>query len=363
MAKITLENLRKEYGSLTAVDGIDLTIADGSYTMILGPSGCGKSTTLRMLAGLEQPTDGDVYIDDARVTDVPPGDRNLSMVFQSLALWDHKTVRENIGFGLKMEGVAEAERNAAIDEIASLLQISEKLEQSPAALSGGQQQRVALGRSLVREPDVILLDEPLSSLDAKLQLEMRATLSKIHKEIGTTFVHVTHDQEDAMSIADEIILMNDGEVVQHGAPMELFDAPTEEFVADFIGTPGMNLLDGTVSDGAVDLGGVALTPAAETIAEHPGSAVRVGVRPNRIYPADAAPDTANTLAAEVTLVETFGDSRWYYLDVGIGEELVMKSADTAVFGTLAEGDAVSVCIGSEDIHLFDATSGRALSAA
>ncbi|MFC7026843.1 ABC transporter ATP-binding protein [Halomicroarcula sp. GCM10025710] len=210
MGTIELNTLRKEFGSLVAVNDLDLTITEGSYTMILGPSGCGKSTTLRMIAGLERPTSGDIFIDGNRVTDYPPRERNLSMVFQSLALWDHKTVRENIAFGLKMDDVPKAEREAAVDEVAEILHIEDKLDQSPASLSGGQQQRVALGRSLVREPDVILLDEPLSSLDAKLRLEMRAELSRIQQRIGTTFVHVTHNQEDAMSIADEIILLNDG---------------------------------------------------------------------------------------------------------------------------------------------------------
>lgn len=364
MGEIQLENLRKEYGNIAAVDGLDLTIPDGSYTMILGPSGCGKSTTLRMIAGLERPTSGDITIDGEEVTDQPPRDRDLSMVFQNLALWDHKTVRENMAFGLKMEGVPEDEREESVARVAEILHIEDKLDQSPTSLSGGQQQRVALGRSLVREPDVILLDEPLSSLDAKLQMEMRAELSRIQKRIGTSFVHVTHNQEDAMSIADEIILLNEGQVQQFGDPIDLFEDPNNEFVADFIGTPSMNLLDATITtDGAtiVDTGGFELDLSADLDGEVPNGDVRFGMRPSNIRPTEyAASDGGATFEATVAMVETFGDANWYYLDADTDDQIIMKSADEQVLNHVESGDTITVVVQPDDIHLFDPSSGEAL---
>ena len=364
MGKIRLDGLRKEYGNLVAVDGLDLTIPDGSYTMILGPSGCGKSTTLRMIAGLESPTVGDVFIDGEKITDKPPRKRDLSMVFQDLALWDHKTVRENIGFGLKMEGVSTSKRKEKIEDVTETLQISDKLDQSPSELSGGQQQRVALGRSLVREPDVILLDEPLSSLDAKLRLEMRAELSRIQQRIGTSFVHVTHNQEDAMSIADEILLLEDGQVQQYGDPIELFEAPNNEFVADFIGTPSMNLRDATVVNKetlTIDAGSFDLTLPSTTdqMGRVGNGAIRLGLRPSDIRLSDGTP-TEPFFDATVAMIETFGDTNWYYLDVGNRDQIVMKSADEEVLKTVESGDEITVSVQVDDIHLFDPETGEAI---
>jgi multiple sugar transport system ATP-binding protein len=364
MGEIRLDGLRKEYGNLVAVDGLDLTIPDGSYTMILGPSGCGKSTTLRMIAGLESPTAGDVFIDGEKITDKPPRKRDLSMVFQNLALWDHKTVRENIGFGLKMEGVSTSKRKEKIEDVAETLQISDKLDQSPSELSGGQQQRVALGRSLVREPDVILLDEPLSSLDAKLRLEMRAELSRIQQRIGTSFVHVTHNQEDAMSIADEILLLEDGRVQQYGDPIELFEAPNNEFVADFIGTPSMHLRDATVVNGEtlkIDAGSFDLTlpSTIDQMGRVGDGAIRLGLRPSDIRLSDGTP-TEPSFDATVAMVETFGDTNWYYLDVGNRDQIVMKSADEEVLKTVESGDEITVSVQVDDIHLFDPETGEAI---
>jgi multiple sugar transport system ATP-binding protein len=361
MGEIQLDSLRKEYGSLTAVDGLDLTIPDGAYTMILGPSGCGKSTTLRMIAGLEQPTSGDVFIDGEVVTNQPPRERNLSMVFQNLALWDHKTVRENIGFGLKMADVPKDERDGAVEEIAEILHIEDKLNQSPASLSGGQQQRVALGRSLVREPDVILLDEPLSSLDAKLRLEMRTELARIQERIGTTFVHVTHNQEDAMSIADQIVLLNNGEIQQFGAPIDLFESPNNEFVANFIGTPSMNLMDATVDTerSVVDAGGLELSVPEQVAAKAQRSSVRLGMRPSNIAPVNGNADDRPTFDATVSMIETFGDANWYYLDAATDAELIMKSADEEDIRSIKDGDELRVGVRSDAVHLFDPDTGEA----
>lgn len=367
MGTIVLDGVSKAYGELVAVDDLDLEIADGSYTMILGPSGCGKSTTLRMIAGLEQPTDGDVIIDDDVVTDEPARERNLSMVFQNLALWSHKTVRGNMEFGLKMNDVPASVRRERVEEIAEVLHIADKLDQHPDQLSGGQQQRVALGRSLVREPEIVLLDEPLSSLDAKLRIEMRTELARIQNRLDTTFVHVTHNQEDAMSIADEILLLRAGKLQQFGDPYELFSDPNNEFVADFIGTPSMNIFDASVRDGVgitFNAGDLALSipPAASDpfgAALRDGQ-VRVGIRPSNLRPRLDGEAEEPSFEAVVEIVETYGDENWYFLEVGLTEPLVMKSADERVISTLSAGDRVTVSVPPESIHVFEPGSGEAL---
>jgi len=314
-----------------------------------------------MIAGLETPSEGDVFINGERVTDFPPRDRDLSMVFQNLALWDHKSVRGNIAFGLKMDDMPKSQRTEAVEEVAEILHIEDKLDQSPDSLSGGQQQRVALGRSIVREPDVILLDEPLSSLDAKLRLEMRAELSRIQQRIGTTFVHVTHNQEDAMSIADEIILLNDGSIQQYGAPIDLFDAPNNEFVADFMGTPSMNLLNATVdpADRIVDAGGFELSVSESIVEVSSRSPVRLGMRPSNLVSRRNGDGSRPSFDATVTMIETFGDANWYYLDAGTDEKLIMKSADEETLDSLSAGDDVHVTVHPNDIHLFDTDTGEA----
>ena len=370
MSEITLDGLTKEYGSLTAVESLNLTIPDDSYTMILGPSGCGKSTTLRMIAGLETPTEGAVRFGEEDVTDRPPRKRDLSMVFQNLALWDHKSVRENIEFGLKMRDVSKDKRRERTQEIAEILQIEDKLDDSPSSLSGGQQQRVALGRSLVREPEVILLDEPLSSLDAKLRIEMRTELLRIQRQTGISFVHVTHSQEDAMSIADEILLLNDGELQQFGDPMELFNRPSNRFVADFIGTPSMNLFKAQFVDGGTprfetDTFELQIPSAVESDFRDRLSEtdIEAGVRPNDMTVLEngalySDSDRSQfTFDATVTVVETYGDNSWYYLDVGLEEEFVLKSADEEVINHVSEGDDVTVGFAPEDIHVFDDQTG------
>lgn len=370
MGKIELNNITKRYGELVAVDSLEIEFTEGAYTMILGPSGCGKSTTLRMIAGLERPTSGDIVIDGEVVTDQPPRHRDISMVFQSLALWNHKTVRENIGFGLEMAGVDGNERNKQVEEIATTLHIEDKLDQSPDSLSGGQQQRVALGRSLVREPEVVLLDEPLSSLDAKLRLEMRTELRRIQQELGTTFVHVTHNQEDAMTVADEILLLRDGRLQQFGRSLELYHEPANEFVADFIGTPSMNLFDASyaVDDGSVslDAGGFALSIDGERTEEYrsriSGDQVRVGIRPEALHVGNGvSPASGPTFTATVEIIETFGDLNWYYLDANIDKPLILQSGEESVMESLTTGDTITVAVDDEDVRLFDPESGAAIS--
>lgn len=363
MSKIELRNVTKTYGDVVAVKDLDVSIEEGAYTMILGPSGSGKSTALRIIAGLTDPTEGRVVIDGEDVTDRSARERDLSMVFQHLALWDHKTVRENMGFGLQMQGVPADERNERIEEVAEMLEIADKLDQSPAALSGGQQQRVALGRSLVRRPDVILLDEPLASLDEQLRLRMRTELRRVQRETGTTFVHVTHSQEDAMTIADQILVLDGGELQQFGDAMDLYREPANEFVAGFIGTPTMNLVDASVAkrDGVVELGfarlSVPVSDDGRLGSAFENGSVRVGIRPEEFLIGREADVPGHSFDAEVSIVETFGDFNWYYLDVG-EDELVVQSWDPAVINEVEEGDEVTVSVDPEAIHLFDPATGE-----
>lgn len=369
MGEIQLVDLTKTFGDLVAVDNLSLTLPDNAYTVILGPSGCGKSTTLRMIAGLEEPTSGDVLIDGENVTDKPPRLRNLSMVFQNLALWNHKTVRENIEFGLRMEGVDTAERKERADRIARILRIEEKLEDNPDTLSGGQRQRVALGRSLIREPDVILLDEPLASLDAKLRLEMRTELVRIQNRLEVSFVHVTHNQEDAMSIGDQILLLRDGRLQQFGSPLDLFERPRNEFVADFIGSPSMNLFDASLEDqdGVQQLvSGTFRLPLPKQLRSTlqralPDRRFRAGIRPADLRPLmDGSGGEQLQFPATVSIVEPFGDTSWYYLDAGTGGELILKSADERVLSSLEEGDEIQVGLAPGDLYVFHPETGEAL---
>ena len=244
MSRIELVGLRKEYGNVVAVKAMDLVIEDGEFIVFVGPSGCGKTTTLRMIAGFEDPTNGEIIIDGTVVNEKEPGDRDLGMVFQSHALFPHKTVADNIAFGLRMQKVPPVERALKVKEVSELVRITHLLGKMPAQCSGGESQRIALARTLVTEPSNFLLDEPLSSLDAKLRRELRAECDRLHDELQKTFIYVTHDQEEAMTLADRIIVMNQGEIVQQGTPLEIYGDPVSYFVADFFGNPAMNLIDG-----------------------------------------------------------------------------------------------------------------------
>ena len=254
MAQIELENLRKEFGrSVVAVKDLSLTIEDGEFLVMVGPSGCGKTTTLRMIAGFEDPTSGEIRMDGNPVNELEPGDRNLGMVFQSHALFPHKTVAQNIEFGPRMQKIEPKIRRRRVREVAEMVRISHLLDKMPGQCSGGESQRVALARTLITEPDTFLLDEPLSSLDAKLRREMRAEVDRLHQELGKTFIYVTHDQEEAMTLADRIVVMRAGEIEQVGTPLEIYSDPVSLFVADFFGSPSMNLIPGMIetSDGVV----------------------------------------------------------------------------------------------------------------
>ena len=323
MGQVSLRGIRKSYGKVDVIKGIDLDVADGEFIVFVGPSGCGKSTTLRMIAGLESITGGDLLIDGTRANDLRPADRGAAMVFQSYALYPHMTVAENMGFALKMADVGKAERTAQVGRAAEILRITELLGRFPKELSGGQRQRVAIGRAIVRKPKVFLFDEPLSNLDAALRVNMRIELSRLHKELATTMIYVTHDQVEAMTLGDRIAVFNKGIVEQLGAPMALYNQPANEFVAGFIGAPRINLIP------RPDPGHAAAPHAALWAAlarQAPAGVQRAGLRPEHLHLAPAG----QGIAATVALAEHLGDSSIIHLKVeGIPELLTAKvGADT-----------------------------------
>ncbi|GGM65356.1 spermidine/putrescine transport system ATP-binding protein [Halarchaeum rubridurum] len=363
MASVTLSDLRKEYGDLTAVDGLSLDVDDGELLCLLGPSGCGKSTTLRMLGGLETPTDGDVHIGGDAVTDQPPYERNTSMVFQSWALFPHKSVLENVAFGLKMDGVGEDERHERAREMLDVVEMSGFADHDPTDLSGGQKQRVALARSLAIEPDVLLLDEPLSNLDKRLREQMQLELRNIHDEVETTFVHVTHDQNEAFTLADRIGIMNDGQIEQVGAPREVYDDPVSLFIEEFLGDT--NLVDATVTEttetGVVAdtaLGTEAAIPTGDA-AVAAGDELTVSFRPEEldVERADGgASDGGASITGEITDVLYRGSSVRFYVE-SAGEHVFFEQsvgADT----DFAVGDTVAVSWDPDDLLAFAADGDR-----
>ena len=286
MAAITLKNIIKSYDKTQVVKGIDLAIEDGEFVVLVGPSGCGKSTTLRMIAGLEQPTSGDIIIGERVVNDIEPQDRNIAMVFQNYALYPHKSVKENIVFALRRLKVDNQEIERRLSEISEMLQLKELLDRKPADLSGGQRQRVAMGRAIIREADVFLFDEPLSNLDSKLRSHMRTEIGKIHNKFGRTSVYVTHDQVEAMTLADKVVVLHDGYIAQSGTPMEIYLNPSNIFVAQFIGSPSMNIIEGTLFNDYLDIDGYHLpreqlsNVAYQASIPDSGLKVKVGIRPD-----------------------------------------------------------------------------------
>lgn len=357
---IKLESVHKEYRSAgtthIAVDDLSLTIPEGSFTTLVGPSGCGKTTTLRMIAGLETPSRGHILFGDEDVTEQPPQDRNCAMVFQSIALYPHMSVRENIGYGLRVKGVPKPERNQRIDEAAETLQITEQLEKMPAELSGGQQQRVALGAALVQDPDVLLLDEPMSDLDAKLKAKLRVEVQRLHQELDATVVYVTHDQTEAMTMSDKVILLNGGHLEQFAPPGELFDQPVSEYVARFIGTPATNLLPVTVEDHAGDATlvgeGFSVSLSTDALAERTSDSITLGVRPQYLSPNGGEHD----LPIIVEVVEQLGTEFVVHGRTPDGTNVDIVSA---ALGHVNHGDELTVGFDTADMYVFD-DDGRAL---
>ncbi len=356
MASVTLRGIRKRYDTaVEVIKGIDLDIRDGEFMVFVGPSGCGKSTMMRMIAGLEEISDGELRIGDRVANDIPPALRGVAMVFQSYALYPHMTVAENMGFSLKMSGLAKEEIRAQVGRAAEILQITHLLDRTPKALSGGQRQRVAIGRAIVRKPEVFLFDEPLSNLDAGLRVQMRVELTRLHKELGSTMIYVTHDQTEAMTMGDRIAVFNQGVVEQVGAPMSLYQQPDNRFVAQFLGSPRMNLLGARIEpqgDGHVlqvpGLGALAVALPAGIAAAR---CAQIGVRPESIEVGDAGTEG---WSAQIDFIERLGDTTLLYARVpGVAEPLCVKLAAAAV--PWAAGAVVALRPARGALHLFDAT--------
>lgn len=337
MASLAFDGIIKRYDDVQVLHGVDLEVNDGEYLILVGPSGCGKSTLLRCIAGLEEISDGELRIGGQRVNELPPKARDVAMVFQSYALYPHMTVRQNIAFPLRIAKKSAAEQDAAVQEVSAMLGLDALLDRTPGQLSGGQRQRVAMGRAIVRRPSVFLFDEPLSNLDASLRHQMRVELKRLHKQLGATIVHVTHDQVEALTLADRILVLEKGVVQQAGSPRELFDTPANTFVAQFIGSPSMNLLD--VKDGKVT--GTDYAPGGP-------DTYTLGVRPTDLSLADEG------LAATVDVVESLGAEA--LLHCTVGPHAVMASVKEPV--PVGPGDQVHLKL--DVTHAFDATSGERL---
>ncbi|MFD5244080.1 ABC transporter ATP-binding protein [Amycolatopsis sp. NPDC058340] len=352
MATVTFSDTTRFYAGVDrpAVDGLDLEVADGEFLVLVGPSGCGKSTTLRMLAGLEGVDDGSIHIGDRDVTELPPKDRDIAMVFQNYALYPHMTVGENIGFHLKLAKMGKAERERKVREAAAVLDLTEYLDRKPAKLSGGQRQRVAMGRAIVREPSVFLMDEPLSNLDAKLRVQTRTQIASLQRRLGITTLYVTHDQVEAMTMGDRVAVLKDGLLQQCDTPVGLFAKPVNVFVAGFIGSPAMNLLETTVdSDGAVAGGTrLPLTPAQRSALTGPG--IVVGVRPEGWTIGDGG------FEAIVEVVEELGSDQYLYCRDG-DRVLTVRTPGMAPW---QRGEPISLTPQPGAVHLFDAATGDRL---
>lgn len=354
MSSVEFQNIVKRYDQTEVISGLSLAISQGEFIVLLGPSGCGKSTLLRMIAGLEEISGGTITIDDAVVNDVPARDRDVAMVFQNYALYPHMTVAENMGFALKMRGVDGAEISRRVNDAAEILGLSELLGRKPRALSGGQRQRVAMGRAIVRDPKVFLFDEPLSNLDAKLRARMRVEIEQLHRRIGATSIFVTHDQIEAMTMADRIVLMNGGVIQQVGKPTELYDRPSNKFVAEFIGAPQMNLIQGTLATGdaavlTVDETGaqVALGSASNL----PSGPAVIGLRPEHLTIAQGGSD-------RVVATETLGNQTIIHAECDLGRvvALVERTPETEV----QTGAAITVTPKADHFHMFSTQTGERL---
>ncbi len=353
MAQVTIRDLQKSYGATAVIHGVDVDIGDGQFVVLVGPSGCGKSTLLRMIAGLEEVTAGTIRIGDRVVNNLPPSERDIAMVFQNYALYPHKTVASNMAFSLRMRRMDKAEIKARVDRAAEILGLTEYLDRYPRALSGGQRQRVAMGRAIVRDPQVFLFDEPLSNLDAKLRVQMRSEIRELHQRLATTTVYVTHDQIEAMTMADKIVVMQAGRIEQVGSPLELYDTPVNIFVAGFIGSPSMNFFDGVVrgtgADQSIEIAGAVLPlPGHKGLRD--GQKVTLGVRPEHLELAD------DGLSLKVAVVEPTGSET----------HVICRMQDrdvTAVFRerhAFKPGQAIHLRPTADAIHLFDGQSGARL---
>ncbi len=351
MTGVTLTNAVKRYGEVQTIFDVNLEIEDGEFCVFVGPSGCGKSTLLRMVAGLEETTAGKIHIGNRDVTHLDAAERGVAMVFQSYALYPHMTVEENMGFGLKMTGHPKEEIKAKVAEASRILKLDQYLKRKPKALSGGQRQRVAIGRAIVRGPEVFLFDEPLSNLDAELRVDMRVEIARLHKEIGATMIYVTHDQVEAMTLADKIVVLRAGRVEQIGKPMDLYNDPDNRFVAGFIGSPSINFVEGEVRGGKVTVaafGGREIITSVALPAD--GAKVIVGLRPQHITVSPQGPAT-------LELRERLGAVAYDHLICADGSKIIVETRGE---DSLEEGASVSLDFSDDDVFLFDATTENRL---
>ena len=353
MAKVDLRNVRKSYGSLEVIHGIDMQVADGEFVVIVGPSGCGKSTLLRMVAGLEAITSGQIAIGERVVNGLEPKDRDIAMVFQNYALYPHMSVFGNMAYGLRIRGLARAEIEQRVKRAADILELGPLLMRTPRQLSGGQRQRVAMGRAIVREPAVFLFDEPLSNLDAKLRVQMRFEIQKLHRRLSTTSLYVTHDQVEAMTLAQRMVVMNAGRAEQIGSPMEVYENPQTMFVAGFIGSPAMNFIPGKVNgDGRIDLEqGGAVRSVASSLTS--GRTVTIGIRPEHLVPASAA---GAVLSGPVEMIEQLGADVLVHIGHG-GNTVIARMPHGTAPGI---GSTFSVAADPARVFAFDPASGARL---
>ncbi|MBP5431836.1 sn-glycerol-3-phosphate ABC transporter ATP-binding protein UgpC [Ruminococcus sp.] len=370
MAGLVLKNIYKKYpGGVVAVSDVNLEIRDKEFIVLVGPSGCGKSTTLRMIAGLEEISEGELYIGDKLVNDIAPKDRDIAMVFQNYALYPHMTVFDNMAFGLKLRKVPKPEIERKVNEAAKILDLTHLLDRKPKAMSGGQRQRVALGRAIVRSPKVFLLDEPLSNLDAKLRAQMRTEIAKIHKKLGTTFIYVTHDQTEAMTMGDRIVCMKDGFVQQIDTPQNLYENPINKFVAGFLGSPQMNFIDATLKEEygqyIVEFGKntkyqiiVPESKVNENLNDYVGKEITLGVRPESIHDEEMYLSNASTgvIDANVEITEMMGAETYLYLVC----EGIPLTARVSPRSTAKSGDDIKVAIDPNRIHIFDKETEKAI---
>ena len=345
MSGVILKNITKKYDDLQVIHGVDLEISAGEFCVFVGPSGCGKSTLLRMIAGLEETTSGNMFIGERDVTTMDPAERGIAMVFQTYALYPHMTVEENMGFGLKMNKVDKSVIKQKVTEASDILKLGDYLHRKPKALSGGQRQRVAIGRAIVRGPEVFLFDEPLSNLDAELRVDMRVEIARLHNELGATMVYVTHDQVEAMTLADKIVVLRAGNIEQVGSPLNLYDNPVNKFVAGFIGSPSMNFITGVVEAGQVRVAALNNALVATQVAlPAQGSEVTVGVRPQALSMLSGEGDL------KVDITEELGGVAYVYLATASGERLVVEARGKS---DVNKGDLVALAFDAEQLMYFD----------
>jgi multiple sugar transport system ATP-binding protein len=370
MARVQLKDVVKQYEDVTAVDNMNLDIADGEFVCLVGPSGCGKSTTMETVAGLTMPTSGEVYIGDREVTNLPPKDRNIAMVFQNIALFPHMDVYDNISFGLRLRDYDKEEIDRRVERASDIVQLEGMLDRMPDEMSGGQRQRVAIARAIVRNPDVFLMDEPLANLDAKLRVHMRTELQRLHKELDTTIIYVTHDQAEAMTMSDRIAVIDSGQLQQIDPPLTCYNEPANLFVAGFIGSPSMNFVEGEVTDSGFESKNFSVSFDPASVGVSPGDQVTLGIRPEDVYPADQSAtlgDPTVRIDSRTDVLEPMGDEIFVYLMLsedaetdmtGITSDQLLMSVDPD--SAVEEDQDMDVVLDRSRVHLFDADSGQAI---